>query len=633
MLALLPALFFILCSILVRRYFFAESWRRSFLLAASITIAFLVWMSEILSLFKALDFYPVLIGWSLLTAAVAVAALPVLRRIAFKAPFSWGDFFLTEKILLGFIASIVAVTALTAIVSTPNTWDSMTYHLPRIEHWLQNKTLADYPSRIIRQLYVAPGAELVIAHLRLLGAPESAANLVQWLAMLGCLVAVSLIARQLGADRPAQLLASLAAASLPMGILQAVSTQTDYVAAFWLVNAVFFMIELRRCFAPVYTVAAGLSLGLALLAKGTSTIFIAPFAIWLLAGLAKSLRRRLLGAAGVFVACILLINAGYVFRNVQMFGSVTWTNVPLSNASFDAPVVWGNFLRNFGLHLSTPWDDVNRSVTQGITQAARFLGAEINDPRAVLEGNQFAVGPMTRDEDNAANALHTLIFSAVFILLWLWPRAGRGLRLYALMVLCAGLMFCAIVRWQPWHSRFHLPLFIVFCPLFGAVCGRVFKIHKAAFILMGSAFFLCSLPWLFDNSQHPWFGRLSIWKQPKLAQYFYKRPTLVQQYVPIAAAINAQGCRQIGLVLGEDDWEYPLWALLKLSRPGLRIEHVQVGNASQHLPYPLGPFSPCAVIAFNQPSASLALPSGLYIKVLSFPAPDGSTSSLFAPSF
>src|SRR5580765_4628812 len=42
------------------------------------------------------------------------------------------------------IGLILLVTFFIARTVVPNSWDSMTYHLPRIEHWLQNGSLAIY---------------------------------------------------------------------------------------------------------------------------------------------------------------------------------------------------------------------------------------------------------------------------------------------------------------------------------------------------------------------------------------------------------------------------------------------------------------------------------------------------------
>lgn len=81
-----------------------------------------------------------------------------------------------------------------------------------------------------------PWAEFAIIHFYVLSGGDRLSNGVQWISMLGNLTGVSLIAKQLGGTKESQLLAALIAASLPMGILQASSTQTDYVVTLWLVS-------------------------------------------------------------------------------------------------------------------------------------------------------------------------------------------------------------------------------------------------------------------------------------------------------------------------------------------------------------------------------------------------------------
>ncbi len=82
-----------------------------------------------------------------------------------------------------------------------------------------------------------PGAEFAILHLYVLEQSDRWVNFVAWLAVLGVVLGASLIARQLGAGRTAQLGASVFAATLPMGLVQASSTMNDAVVALWVVVA------------------------------------------------------------------------------------------------------------------------------------------------------------------------------------------------------------------------------------------------------------------------------------------------------------------------------------------------------------------------------------------------------------
>ncbi len=136
--------------------------------------------------------------------------------------------------VLGCVIAILAISvAVLAISSSPNNFDSQTYHLPRIEHWVQNATVAVFPTDIHRQVDIGPGSEYLLTHLRLLSGGDGAYNLLQFLAAVGATLAASRIAAQLGGGPVAQLATVFLLATTPEVLLQASSTQVDLVAAAW----------------------------------------------------------------------------------------------------------------------------------------------------------------------------------------------------------------------------------------------------------------------------------------------------------------------------------------------------------------------------------------------------------------
>ena len=79
---------------------------------------------------------------------------------------------------------------------------------------------------------------------------------------------------------------------------------------------------------------------------------------------------------------------------------------------------------------------------------------------------------------------------------------------------------------------------------------------------------------------------------------------------------------QIGLVMNQDDWEYPLWRGLRRSGIAqLRIEHVGVPHPDMPRPYPLGPFNPTLVIVTAEPRPpAMTIDGNLWHRKLQLPS-------------
>ena len=93
-------------------------------------------------------------------------------------------------------------------------------------------------------------------------------------------------------------------------------------------------------------------------------------------------------------------------------------------------------------------------------------------------------------------------------------------------------------------------------------------------------------------------GAVSLLSQTPLQLRFAARPNLLIPYQEVARYVMANDHHDIGLLMGGDDWEYPLWRLLQQAgvKP-LRIEHVFNAPSSRQPDYPLGPFRPTLIIA------------------------------------
>lgn len=596
MVVALPALFFVLAAAYAAA---RDEWRVAWMKAAVMTGVVVVAITEALSLANLLSLPQVAAAWA---AACGIAAGLVWRRRVDLVG-RWRLLLTLPRPLLVLaplvpVAVIVLATALVALVSPPNNYDSMTYHMARVAHWAADGTVALYPTNILRQLDQPPWAEFAVLQLQVLSGGDHYANLVQWFSMLSCTVGVSLIAQKLGAPARGQVLAATAAAALPMGILQASSTQTDYVVALWLVCAVSMALRFvaDRSLASACWFAA--SLGLALLTKGTAYVYAAPLVILLGYWMVTRLRRQVIVPGLVMILIPLVINSGYYLRNQALFQnplSPHQETAALVNDSFTPQAVVSNVIRDAVLQFGTPSAAVNHTVMRAITWVhADVLHIGPNDPRTTWPGVTFQVNPLSFDEDYAGNPLQALLgLAAVLAGIGYALRRGPPLMgLYAAALTLAFLVFAGYLKWQPWSSRLELPLLVLTMPLLGAVLSRRFGFTVA--FLVGAVLVISAMPWVIDNQTRPLVGLAiypgsrtlpvgeTIFNTSPTDLYFVKRPDLE---VPYASAVNEAerlGCSEIGLWAGQDDWEYPLWALATRSGDKLRIDQVFVTNESAH---------------------------------------------------
>lgn len=77
------------------------------------------------------------------------------------------------------VVSIARLAGLVALWAPPNNFDTMVYHMSRVCHWIQNRTIAPYPTHILRQLHQNPWSDWAVAHLQLLAGGDRLANTVQ----------------------------------------------------------------------------------------------------------------------------------------------------------------------------------------------------------------------------------------------------------------------------------------------------------------------------------------------------------------------------------------------------------------------------------------------------------------------
>jgi hypothetical protein len=571
------------------------TWRRAFLLAAISWGALLTASTELLSLCQGINRLSLSLFWGAVILCASIGFNRSRSKLRFIRP--------RRELILFFIpiGFILATTCLIAIVAPPNNWDSMTYHMGRVVHWIQNHSVAHYPTNIVRQLYFAPWAEFAIMHLQILsGGGDYFANLVQWFAFCGCIIGVSLITEQLGADRFRQMFAAVIAATIPMAILQSTSTQNDLVAAFWLVCFVYFGMHLLETGETRAAIPAGAALALAILTKGTAYLYALPFVVWFFLVLIRSNLRQLLKVTLIVSLAILILNGGHFMRNTALWGNPLARDIDnVQTSRRDLPALLSNISRNVVANTWTPLHTLNILQYRGMVGIHELLGIDFNDPATSL-GAQFVPAPLSLHEDSAGNGLHTLLILSTLpvILLGIRKTVNTLPLRYLLALLGSIVLFSLLLKWQPWITRLHTPGFVLAAPLVAVATPWVQR--KWVVVAIMALLLVTATPWLVSNESRPLFGVWTIFDADRNALYFASNRGLLLYYDQITESVaNTPTCNNIAVYGDVDAYEYPLWAIIRSKRKSMpRIEHINVDNISSTIP--LRDFTPCMQIKLLQ---------------------------------
>ena len=584
-----------------------KCWRTAILSAAVVWGSVVALFTEILSLFELLTFEWVLGLWlvaDILWLIIYLKLNSVKPDIRSNDRSQLSSFLLW---LLGGVSLIFAAVGLIAIVSPPNNWDSMTYHMSRVAHWMQNRSVEHYPTSYVPQLYHPPWAEFAIMHFQIISGGDRFANLIQWLSMVGSAIAVSLIAKQLGANLRGQVFAAVFAATLPMGILQGSSTQNDYAVCFWVVC--FVSCGLAGMSAGITlsnTLKIGASLGLALLTKTTAYIFALPFILWFIIVGIKRFHQKMLPPILMIAAVTLILNIGHFWRNYDLFGYAIGAPQSFTKEYkieiFTLPTFLSNIIRNLAMHTGTSISKINGLIVAVVKLLHKILGILPNDPRITWPpGQVYALSTPSFNENNATNPIHFGLIFATIMLISNNPklRQIKIVIVYLTATITTFLLLCLLLKFQPWQSRHHLTIFVLFAPLFGLTISQLSNYKIANYIVLIMIFM--SLPWIFNNKFRPLLGESNIFNSSRNELYFTSRPKIEFPYYQAVDFVKSQNCTNIGLSFWtKNSWEYPLWVLFQQpGKPTPRIEHIStidpvVEKKLNSEPYKS--FIPCAII-------------------------------------
>lgn len=460
---------------------------------------------------------------------------------------------------------ILAGTLLTALMYPPNNWDAMTYNMPRVMHWIQNMTLAPYITSIDRQIGMAPLQSMLVLSPVLLGKTDLCAPLVQWFGYVGTCLAVARICDQLGGSKKACLYSVIFFATVPMAILQASNTESGHVVGFFICCFVSFFLQWKEEPCLRHALWLGVALGLAILSKGSAYPFAAATVLIMTFLCLRSKKRFIQGCVAAVVIIALQVPA--VMRNLEAYDSLFASAEQNINRKISIGVFLASAAGNFCMNLPVvKFRHVRETYYAFLETVSDMNDKEIypwGDPR------DRAFSTYTTEDSWAQNPLHALLVAGLFLIFLL--RRGMLPPLYAGMVVGTFILFSTFLVWFPFITRIHMGLYALAAPCAGLVVEKLRQRWQIGFIVL---LLLGAVPPLLLNQTRPllpaecvqflWHRDVrDCWSSPREQLYFNPRPEIRDAYIASADSIASVSPAVVGVRLGHDGWEYPLWGLLR----------------------------------------------------------------------
>ena len=547
--------------------------KKNFLLSAPLGYSLFIAIESIVlnfySIFHLVNFYSIIIT-NVLIVALTIYWLYKKKLILFfikSLKYSFLDLFNSNIFWLTIPLWILIIYG--CVFYLPHTWDSMTYHLSRVVHWIQNNSIDYYNTNIKRQILFPPGAEYLVLMLQIISGNDYLASLVQFFALFTIFISFPSILKLLSVPSKWSKCSYLFLVGAPMIVLEASSTFTDIVAALNTVSVfICLLIIYKRKHRNNYSDFAflAISLGSAFLTKPTAIMVVVPFIL-----------------SQLFIITVRLLKGQYriffLFKNALisliLFCLIAGPDIYRRNHELGSD--WSVLSKKHGIGGVYSNDETTSIRLQNMKENLSFHLPEIvNKETLNINHNTEVYSTHEAFAGNYAICLILLlsIFSMCFFI-WYIKKENTIIILLFLLGWCVLHWY---VPWMPWNSRLQI-CFFVFSPL--VLLLVPFK-HTNKFVIFIKFIYLSilsilliyglltSLNSLINNQSRPL--KLDRTIEHNFKDYFIQNPGLYEKYYRALKYLVNNKVDTVGLMLSEDDYEYPL--IWELHKKGVFVEHI-----------------------------------------------------------
>ena len=622
---------FLIFSICLNEYGIKDSWLCA-IASVTVTVLYTFLSVETLSLFRKIGFTQILSVWIILCSLQMVFVYVLTGRYGLKTKDLKELFRFRRPRLLSLntlTAFLCAEAVFFSLTSTPNNYDGMSYHLPRIMHWLQNGSVAHYACHDISQISDPYLAEFVNLHVYLLsGSSDRFLNLLQTFSYIVTILLIYRISVKIGCNSLWASLASLIYAASPIVFGEALNVQVDLFAGLWLMFFAYLTLWfidsngiVWRAETVFRIILMGIICGLAYAAKASVLFGILVFAGWLvICCLARKDRIRdiALCSAGVIVPAGIIVLPELI-RNIITFGrfAANESSTQFLIPSFSPRYFIFNLLLNIAFNL--PNDVVNTEwILKKVIRSVRHILFPHQKTPTGLKEFAFLDNPNTMNHDSALNSVVMWLFilaCAVVICIGIYcfvkkkknPLTGSGTGIYWCPAFLAFIMFLGLVAWYKNINRYETAYYSLILPGIVYVLQTAFSGKRGR--IAGSIIIAVSVFMVLHYSKIMYDYQMKHYRQGMTrTQEYFRYRDMYDEYRMITGYINDHGYQQLGFMCGPGSIEYPFWVMT--DRDERHIEHVNVMNETVRYADP--DFRPDCIFTTDVKHVPIILCNGKY---------------------
>ena len=485
-----------------------------------------------------------------------------------------------------FVTAVALILKLIeGIFIAQNNWDSMSYHLPRYLHWIQNGSLDFYITPEQRQNISPVLPDYLLSTMYILFDNDFFIFAIAWISVIIASYYVYKIIYLLTSNRNTAILGFLASLFLPSQLAFMSSSQTDPISTALIIILLYYTILMKSRESKSLVVLMILMAPLFLTAKTTGLILSLPIYIFVTFKYYRYITKYFLQFSTILIFA-LLPGLPYLLR---IKNSRVLTEAGVFASEISPQGVFANTLRILINNLQTPIIGVNSYLEAAYYWSTQIVGINPNPIGYGNYGNFYLSNSL--HADFVGNPIH-LVYLCIAIMSL---RKNKTYRTLSLLILSQLVLLGATIGWQPWINRFTSTIVVVGSILIGiwiAERGKFLRISLITLMLTYSSFWIFYNPTrsLLDPKPLIFVAKELGFKATDLEkvrqdlvlsrnqQYFSVKPELESPYIFAAEKINEIRPKEIFIKINGNDFEYPIWALTDFK---IEIYHFQESDLSK----------------------------------------------------